>query len=324
MVMPVIAKQKVLCGANPAGDGEKNVDGLDDAMMSGMHALMTLDISKDIASSGVNTTGDNTPAGIMEPLTGPHSPFAPAPPSAPPKGAVPYVNNKAAGAKALAVQADLAAKLAHSRSIAMTKRYEANPTEQSHIDAWLAQLDADASRTHADAAIMAADSAEEWAITADPMHPDAAKAGVDNALEEAAAETTAAKTLGADRPPVDPTRNSKTLQLGATTVTISGGTPEQQARTIDVMQQMYDKDPGFQSAIDSKASTGEAVRIEDFRGTAGGLGVINGHTIAVDGPSSTDKHWYANAIAHELGHNIGMNHTPDHFAFAETAASTVV
>ncbi len=112
------------------------------------------------------------------------------------------------------------------------------------------------------------------------------------------------------------------VNLGNTKVTVQGGTPEQQSQTTGLMQQMYDKDPGFKQGIDSKAATGIDVTIRDLPGNTAGYATVGGHQMSFD-PEHMRPDVFAHTIGHEVAHNLGMNHGAELDAFAERTAAAV-
>ncbi len=114
------------------------------------------------------------------------------------------------------------------------------------------------------------------------------------------------------------------LKLGNTSVTITGGTDAQLAKTRDLFEQMYQKDPGFKQGVDSKAASGLNVTIEDLPPGIQGSAAVGGNTMSIDPEFIGDPRNYANTIAHELDHNLGQQHGAPLEAFAAQAASVVV
>lgn len=109
--------------------------------------------------------------------------------------------------------------------------------------------------------------------------------------------------------------------LGGTKVSIKGGSDAERAKTRQLFEAMYQKDPPFKMGIDSKAASGLDVTIKDLPPNVAGEGSVGGNTMSLDPEYIGDTKDYANTIAHELAHNLGQQHGAALEAFAAEAAA---
>lgn len=109
--------------------------------------------------------------------------------------------------------------------------------------------------------------------------------------------------------------------LGSTQVSIRGGTAAEQQKTRMLFEDMYQKDGPFKKGIDSKAAIGLNVTIEGLPPNIEGEAQIGGNTMSLSPRYMVDTNDFANTIAHELAHDLGMQHGAPLEAFAAEAAA---
>ena len=119
--------------------------------------------------------------------------------------------------------------------------------------------------------------------------------------------------------PATPTGGS--FKLGNTNVNLKGGTDAERAKTRTLFEEMYQKDTPFKKGIDSKAASGLNVTIEDLPANIEGQATVGGNTMSLDPQYIGNTNDYANTIAHEFAHNLGMQHGAPLEAFAAEAAA---
>lgn len=114
---------------------------------------------------------------------------------------------------------------------------------------------------------------------------------------------------------------SGSFKLGNTNVTLHGGTDSERAKTRKLFEEMYQKDAPFKKGIDSKSASGLDVTIEDLPANIEGQAAVGGNTMSLDPQYIGNTNDYANTIAHEFAHNLGMQHGAPLEAFAAEAAA---
>lgn len=166
---------------------------------------------------------------------------------------------------------------------------------------------------------------DEPVTSADPSGPT----GSDNPAgpempPEPASPVAGPVTPPAEEPVVPPAADPGSFSLGGTKVRIKGGSDADRAKTRGLFEQMYEKDPEFRKGVDAKAANGLEITIEDLEGSVAGRAIIGGNTISLDPAYIGDTTQYANTIAHELAHNLGLLHGDPLEAFAAHASAVVV
>ena len=104
------------------------------------------------------------------------------------------------------------------------------------------------------------------------------------------------------------------FNVGQTPIQLSGFSDEEAQRIQGIMTGLYESSPEFQQAIDSKAN-GISMDQQDLGGGIYGRATVGGNEITLTPLTMGSDQELADTIVHELGHNVGFGHGPDHDAW---------
>jgi hypothetical protein len=107
------------------------------------------------------------------------------------------------------------------------------------------------------------------------------------------------------------------IVLGTTPIRINASS-EQTEQLAGVLQDLYETSPAFAQAIDSRGQNGVNITVDALSGNVEGFATVGGNNITLNSEALQDPDRAGATIAHELAHNLGLNHGPELDDFTNT------